>query len=82
MACEQFLELIETEVLAIEEIDAEISQLMDARAARQGTIFGYWMQYQLCMNGQGQMLSGLQKIFEAMPSNSELLKLKKSNVVK
>lgn len=73
MGCEQFLELMEAEALAIEEIDAEISQLQNAKNARMATMWGYWMQYSMCLNGMlGRLASGVMEAIIAIPKVSDL----------
>jgi len=77
MACEQFLELMETEALAIEQLQMEASQIELQIQARMGTLYGYYMQYMMCMNGQAQQPLPMKEALMNVPSSSELLKIAK-----
>lgn len=52
MACEEYLEQMETAAIAMDELDAEILQLQYQRDAQEGILMGSYMLYMSCLANQ------------------------------
>lgn len=82
MACEEYLEQMENAAIAMDEIDADISQLMFQRAAQEGILIGSYMQYMICLQNQQGGRMAQTKSLKTSPSVSDICAWVKKLAVK
>lgn len=82
MACEEFLEQIETAAIAMDEIYAEILQLQNQRAAQEGILMGSYMLYMNCLNNQNNGRQASTGSTGSFPAVSDVVKFAKKMMAK